>query len=261
MPHLTTWPEYVPDQVLKIDFTNGSMTLAAGSRLRNYGDYDMGAATPETKGEVWKNGSKQGDITIDAHTRALTISSVSVSSGDDIEFRMEFTCGHASAPWDNKIVLRRTAFLEVSGNNEVVTFDASTNAMPVPTWRSTFGWDASDNFKWGIVVDDDDSASQDMTLWTRLVGTTPDQESSSTIDLDTTNTQTHVSSFDKTDVDTKFEVETLLKSGTGTTRQETRCKFVFNDVDEVPSYSSSFPSDDVLLDQVKVKASARIGEP
>jgi len=261
MGDMIVWPEYTPDTDVKIDVSNGTLTLVSPSKLRNFGDFTWGVGG-SVDGDVYKGGSSAASISFNDDTRAMTITGFSVATDDEIEVRVEHTGDANSNPWDTETSLRRSAFWTVPSGGGDVLFDQSTNAMPVPTYRLTFGWDGSDKFKVGFKVTSDDGASQDLKVTTALVGTSPDKKSSSTIDLDdTTNVQAHTADFTKTDVGTEWEMLLHLKSGTGSTRQESRVHFLFKDVDAIDAYDSSFPTTGVLLKTSKVEGGARFGQP
>ena len=253
------WPEYRPDLQIKVDITSGSMTLASPSALLNYSEFDL--AAPEIRGVIYKNGAKQGSVTISSSTGALSASAVSVTTNDQIEIRF-FALGRLSLPWFTRHRLERSVFFTVPAGNSIFLFDSSNNPMPVPAFDLTFGWDGNDNLKLGFKVMGDDGASQDLTVYTRLFGNCPNSNSSTVIDLDdTTNAQTHVSTFTKGNMDADAEVELHLKSGTGSTRQEDRVRIFFQLRDDLPTYNTSFPTSGTLIKQVKDGTGLKVYRP
>ncbi len=253
------FPEYIPDYILEIDISSGVLTIDTGSMLRNPGDFRWAGAA-QVAIRVFKNDTFQHTLTVNQATRAISGNTLSVSEDDEVEIRFVFT-GAEGAAWDSTSIFRRSAFLTVGATDETFTFDGSNNTMPVPLYDLGFGWDASDNLKVGFSVSSDGGASQDMTCSTRLIGTTPNKESSTTIDLDSASTQTHTSSFDKSDMTDSCEIETYLKSGTGTTRQEDLLKTRFSDKTSIPDWDTSFPTTGVLLNQKLINTGSRMGEP
>jgi hypothetical protein len=240
------WPEFGPDPHLTVNITSGTLTLGAASNLINYASYDWSPA--EVRASIWKNGAKAANLSIDGGDGDITLASgVAVSEGDVIELRFQYV-GNLSLPFYTKALLRRSAFLTVPAGNTSVVFDDENNTMPVPAFELAFGWDGSDCLKVALKVSDDGGASEDMTLYTRLLPTA--EQSSTTIDLDdTSSTQSLTSSFTIDQVEVGCELEMWLKSSTGTTRQEDRFRIVLLKIDEIDAYPSGFPSTGVMLEQ------------
>lgn len=234
---LDEMPTFMPKPELHISITGGSLTFAASSKLVNPADYGWSPA--EVTGAVYKNGSNAMALTINASTGAITANAVSVVTGDKIEVRFDFQ-GPIGWPWDQKFVLRRSAFFDVPAGTSSFDFDDSTNVMPVPSLDLAFGWEAADKLKVGVKVNGADGASQNYTLYTRRNGG-PQETSSSISTSDTTNAQTHTSSFSKSDVTSECEFELWLKSGTGSTFMADRCHVIFADKTQVASYPGNFP--------------------
>lgn len=238
------WPAFGPRLDLTFDIASGVLTLGGTSKLLNPSDYVWGAED-QVVATVYKNGTKAVDIAIDSSTGALTMSQVSVTSGDHIEARFTST-GYAATPWKTTIVQRRSAFFDVPAGTSQFVFDATHTPMPVPAWDLAFGWDAGNKLKLGFKVAGDDGATEDMTVSTRKLPSGYD--TSTAIDLDdTTNTQTHTSSFTKADIPGSCELETVLASGTGATRMEDRFRLVLTDKTAVGSYPSGFPGSGTML--------------
>lgn len=253
------WPTYFPRPSLAFTINSGTLTLDVSSAVQNPGDFVWGTPN-QLSASLWKNGSWQRVISINSSTGALTMSSLSVTTGDHIEVRF-VSDGYADVPWKSNVLNRRIAFFDIETGVSAVTFDDSTNVMPIPAWSLAFGWSTFNKLKVGFKVAGDDSASQDMTVTTRRgVGV---DETSTTIDLDdTSTTQTHTSSFAKTDVAAGVcAVQTLLKSGAGTTRIEDSIQIEFTDKDEVPSYPSAFPSSGTLLTESVDSSRLRLSRP
>ncbi len=243
------WPEFCPDPQLTVVISSGQLTLGGTSKLLNYRDYTWDPV--EVRGTIWKNGNKVATLSIDSSDGDITLSSpLSVATNDPIEIRLQFI-GRLSLPWYTKTLMRRSAFLTVPAGDSTFTFDSQNNSMPIPDWDLAFGWDSNDKLKLGFRVNSDDSASQDMSLYTRMLGGAVAKQSSSTIDLDSQSTQTHTSDFTKAEVEVACEAEMWLKSGTGTTRQEDRFRLVLMKLDEVGAYPSNFPTTGIMLEQEK----------
>jgi hypothetical protein len=251
------WPEYCPRPELTFTISGGTLSMSTPSNLLNYGDFVWGQEN-QISASLWKNGTKMGDITVNTSTGALSMSSVSVTTGDHIEARF-IAEGYADTPWKTTVTLRRSDYFDVPSGTSTITFDATTNPMPVPEWAWAFGWDANNHLKTGFAVSADDGASQDMTVTTRRGPSV--SESSTTIDLDSASTQTHTSSFVKSDVTGSCEIETLFKSGTGTTRVEDHCRLTFTDKDAVPTYPTGFPTTGTQLKHNKNASRASLEQP
>jgi hypothetical protein len=252
------WPDYAPDITLKVDITSGVMTLVSPSTLVNYADFDHSA--PDIRGTVFKNGARVGPIAINSSTGALSMSSVNVSNGDHVMFEFQ-AIGIVSLPWNSRLVMSRMLFLDVPAGNTQITFDGSNNTMPIPGYDFAFGW-SSGNLKAALKVASSDSASQSPVLYTRLFGTSPDQESSTTISLANTSTaQVQTSGFADTAMVRDVEIELFWKSGTGSTRQEERFRMIWSHRDDVPPYPSSFPSSGRQLVIQKVNGGTKLYQP
>jgi hypothetical protein len=205
------WPEYAPDVSLKVDITSGVLTLVSPSVLNNHADFDLSA--PSIRGTVFKNGAKVGTISIDSSTGALSMSGLNVSTGDHVMFEFQ-AIGIVSLPWISRLVMSRMVFLDVPAGNAQITFDGSNNTMPIPGHDFAFGW-SSGNLKAAVKVASSDGAGQSPVLYTRLFGTSPDQESSTTISLSNTSTaQVQTSSFADSAMVRDAEIELYWKSGT-----------------------------------------------
>lgn len=240
------WPEYTPDTSLTVVITSGQLTLS-NSTLDNYDNYSWNP--DEVHGAIWKNSTRVATLSIDSSDGSITLSSaISVSQGDLVEVRLQFV-GNLSTPWYSKALLRRAAFVVVPAGNASYTFDSTHNTMPVPEWDMAFGWDSNGYLKVGFSVDDDDGASQDMTVYTRMLGSDSASQSSSTIDLGSSSLQTHTSTFTKGEIQAACEMEMWLRSAASGTRQESRSRIVLVKFDEVDSYPSNFPTTGAMLHQ------------
>jgi hypothetical protein len=168
------WFRIGPKLDLHVDITSGSLTLTAASAVANIGDFPAA----QIAGAIFKNGSAATSLTINSSTGAITANAVNVTTGDHIDIRVEVT-SPVSWPWDNKIVSRRAAFFDVPAGHSTFDFDDSTNTMPVPGLDLAIGWDANSKLKLGVKVISTDSASQDITAYSRRLPTA--QETSTTI--------------------------------------------------------------------------------
>jgi hypothetical protein len=235
----------MPDPRLTVIVSNGALSFAEACELANH---DVFTWDPDqVVGLLFKNGVKASTLDIDSSTGAITLGSpVGVNTGDHIEVRFIFI-DRLSNPWASKAVLTRSSFFDVPEGNTSFSFDAQNNPMPVPVMAFAFGWDANNKFKVGFSVSDDGGAAEDLKCITRMpCGVL---ESYTIIDLDSSNTQTHVSTFKRTDVSACFEMEFLLRTGASSTRQEESAKLVFCEVDEIGAWPGNFPSSDVMLEQ------------
>lgn len=231
------WPEYIPEFDVKFTITEGSVAFDSSSKITNHAKFED--LTDEVVGRILVNGSHTEDVTINASTGALSCTAFDVSDGDTVTLLVTYY-GRMSLPWYSTQLFQQKAQFDWSTGLGSVEFDTTTNAMPVPTLEIKFGWSgASDAFKVGIKCTDDDGASQDMTLGTRLGDLSPNLASQTTIDLDITTEQTHTASFDKGDIDQLFMMQLKLKSGTGTTFQENRNVILFANKDAVPDYPAT----------------------
>ncbi|MFZ5479078.1 MAG: hypothetical protein ACOZNI_20075 [Myxococcota bacterium] len=249
------WPEFCPNFELKVDVTSGSLSLVAPSNLLNHADYEV--ANGEVRGTVFKNGSKQGAITINAQTGALSITAFSVSNGDTIEFRLH-ALRRTGLPWMTHTVMERSAVLVVSGNGQTV-FDGSTNVAKVPAFDLAFGWDSNNALKVGMRVTASDNATQSMAVTTRLHGTCPNSASSSSFSMtDTTNTQSHTATFGKADMLSEAAIEMTLQSAGSAPYQKDRVVLLFQENGDVPTYPASFPTSGTLIKQEKVTGTTKL---
>ena len=242
------WPTKGPAVEMHVKVESGTLSLVSTNELKNPGDFDF--TGPDLRGLVFVNGSFQTSLSINSSTGAITLSSFSVSTDDIVEFRFKFN-GTVSDPWISRLELERTLRLKVPSGTSTTDFDSSTNTMPVPSVDITFGWDGSDKLKLGFRVNGDDSASQDAVAATKL-SDCPDDYSSTVVDLDSSSTQTHTSTFTKWEGPQAQRVIWTLKSGTGDTRVEDRWMLEFTDRLSVPSYDSNFPTTGILLKQRKM---------
>lgn len=254
-----TYPDFMPEFDLVLGVTGGVLSVASGSVLQNVGDFAWGGS-PEVTGRILKNGTEATTLSIHSTTGVVTASTVSVATGDHIV--VEFTySGPDGWPWAQKMVLTRSALMDVGAGTSTTTFDGTTNVMPVPGYELTFGWDANDNWKVGVHVLGDDGASQDLTLTTRRLPNQTESASSTTIDLDTSTVQTHTAAFNKSGISGNWEIDLHLASGTGSTRMEDRVRFVFTDATQVPSYPGNFATAGVRTVQSKSGGKLKIGAP
>jgi hypothetical protein len=250
------YPEFTPTNDVSIDAGPNTFAFSSTSKILNPGDFPW--SPPGVTGTVFKNGNSVATLSIDSSTGVITCGSVSVGAGDHIEVRLEYA-GNVSWPWRSRLFTRRSLFFDVPSSTQTFTFNGSTNAMPVPTLDFAFGWNSNSNLQVGVKVVNADGASQSMTLYSRRPPSS--QESSTTISLsDTTNVQTHTSSFTKSDATGDFEFETWLKSGTGSTRVEDRVVVRFTDRGQLADYPPNFPTDQSLR-QTKDNGKLRIDAP
>jgi len=244
------WPEYGPDVKLQASITSGVMTLVgANSQLVNYADFDV--ADDQVVGWVVQNGTKVATLSINASTGAITMSSVNVSTGDQIIFEFKYM-GLLSLDWFSRFTAMRSLIFTVPAGTSTTTFDATTNKMPVPGFDLAFGWDGNNKLKVGIAPTSTDGAGQSLNVYTRLFGGGTLDENATTVNLGNSSAQTNTSTFGKTGVPFDCEIEWYLQSGTGTTRQEERVRLTFQSMDKIPSYPASFPTSGKLLTQSKV---------
>jgi hypothetical protein len=247
------FPEFAPDVTLKVGFASGSMTLNTGSKLENYASYDMTA--PDVKGTCYKNGVCATSLTINATTGAITMSAVTVTAGDHIEFRFR-RYGRLSLPWYSRFAATRTLYLDAPSGTTTINFDATTNVMPVPAFTLGFGWSGT-AFKAGVKVTSSDSATQTMTLNTKLYGTCPTLLKSTAIDLSSTAGQSQTATLAKIDVDRDVEVQLVLANGTGTTKVEDNIRLDFESKEDIPAWPTGFPDSGLQIGQTKVGGSAK----
>lgn len=250
------WPTGSIIMRLKADISGGTLTVISPSALINPGV--AGWNPTGLVGSILVDGVQKATLSFNETTRAVTASgAVAVTTGETVEVRWQKTGGTSVKPWNNVVLMRRSAFFDVPAANDTFTFNRITNAVPVPEWDLAFGWDASnsDTFKVTCTVSDDDAATEDMTITTRRIN--PTQGASSTdIDLSSTSAQSHSATFTKSDVGGgKFELEMLLRSGSGTTYMQDMVVMTFNDKDDVPAYST-----DTLLESTKVQGGQRLAE-
>lgn len=254
------WPEFMPTITLVLTVSSGTLTLGT-STVENYADY--GWSPDQLRGTIWKNNAKVAGLSISSSTGAITLASgIAVSNGDLIEARFLFV-GKASDPFVGRMIGKRACFMTVAGSGST-TFDEDDNPMPVPTWNLAFGWDANKKLEAGVMVVDDDGASQDMMLRTRLLGGPLAKESSTAIDLSNTSTaQTHTADFYDSDVEVACEIEFSLANGTGTPRVVDTIRIVFFEPTEIDGYPASFPTSGTCLEITKPSGtwSAEVAEP
>ncbi len=255
------WPDYMPTVDLSLTVTSGSLTVGATSKVVNYDKYSW--SPDQLTAAIFKNGSLAQALDIDSSDGDITLgSAIAVSEGDEIEARFHFV-DKLSLDWYTRFIGDRTCFMTVGAGDSTTTFDDSTNTMPVPSFDMAFGWDGTDKLKVGVKVNNKNGASEDMSLKTRLLASGGAQESSTTIDLDdTTNAQTHTSSFDSTDVEVACEMEFKLDSGTSTPKVRDTARIVIVEVTEVPDYPN-FPTTGTMLEQRRPGGlySPRFAEP
>ncbi|MFZ5480478.1 MAG: hypothetical protein ACOZNI_27195 [Myxococcota bacterium] len=250
------WPAFCPNLELKLDVTNGTLSFVSPSKLVNYADYDV--TNKEVRGAIFKNGVKQGSLTISATDGAITAGTFSVSTGDTIEVRVR-AVHRTSLPWYTHAALERSAVMTVPSGNSQTTFDGSNNVVTVPSFDLAFGWDANNNFKVGVKVTASDNASQSFSVTTRLHGTCPNAASSTTFSAtDTTNTQTHVASFTKSDMTSEAVLEMSLQSAASAPYQKDRWLLFFQEGPDVPTYPTGFPTSGTLLKQERVANSTKL---
>lgn len=254
-----TYPGFTPKFDLILEVSGGVLTLGTNSALLNVGDYTWGGS-PEVTGKIIKNGADAATLSINSSTGAITASSVSVSTGDHIVVFLTYT-GPASWPWEQRMVMTRSAFMDVAAGTTTTTFNGTNNTMPVPTYELTFGWDANDAWKVGVKVSADDGASQDLALTTRRLPAQTESASTTNIDLASTSVQTHVASFNKSGITADWEIDLALASGTGTTHMEDRVRFIFTNASQVPSYPTNFATHGVRTVQSKVSGKLQVGAP
>lgn len=252
------WFKTGPELELHASISGGVLTLSSGSALLNPGDFLWNP--DQVVGVIAKNGTVATSVSINSSTGALTASNVSVSTGDVIEVRLEFT-GPWSWPHHSRAVLTRVAVFTVPAGNSTVDFDANNNVVPVIAARLALGWDGNDQLGFGVKLDNVDGASVDLTAFSRRLPVA--QESSTTIQVSNTSTvQVHTSSFSRTDVGAgKFEVQLSVRSSATTPRMEDRLVLRFHTRDLLPLYPASFPSDDVTMALSKVDGKVRLGAP
>jgi hypothetical protein len=248
------WPEKGPNVELHVNVSSGTLSLTGTNKVTNYSDFDFTA--PNLRGLVFVNGSYQDELAIASATGAITLSSFSVSTDDIVEFRFRLV-GTVSDPWTTRLQLDRTLRLEVPAGTSTTDYDSSNHVMPVPSIDLTFGWDGSDKLKLGFKVNGDDGASQDATVATRL-STCPDKTSSSTLDLDSSSTQTHVSTFTQWEGADQALLSYHLKSSTAETRVEDRWQIIVCDRLSVPGYPGGFPTSGVRLKQRSVSGALKL---
>ena len=247
----TDWPEHTPDVRITVNISGGALTLGGSSVVNNIGQFPVEGGVDTLVGAIYRNGSKATDLSFSRPGGGVNASSVSVSEGDNIEVRFDYL-GEEATPWDTRCVFRRSCFLTVPSGSTAVVFGPTGTAMPTPLWDCAWGWDAIDKFRLAYHISSDDGASQDMTVKTRLLGAGDPQESSSTIDLDTTNPSPHVSAFDKADATGGIEVqlEMMLLSSTSATRVEDRHRIVFHSPPDIDDFPTGFPSSGGMLRQL-----------
>ncbi len=255
------WPEYMPTVDIGLTVSSGSMTIAAGSEVKNYSDYGWSPA--QLRGTLWKNGSKVRNLLVNSSTGAISMSSaLAVSNADLIEARFHVV-GKVSDPWGTRLIGTRSCYMTVSGDG-TTTFDDSTNTIPVPAFDLTFGWDASDDLKVGVKMTDADGTSRDISLKTRLLGQSLAFESSTTIDVDDlTNVQNHTADFGETEIEVACELEFTFTSADSTPYVKDVTRVVQYAASEISDYDTSFPTTGTLLEITKPVNywSAELGQP
>jgi len=239
------WPEFGPNPEMNIRVENGTLSLTGTNKLLNHAKFDL--TSPDIRALAFKDGTFQKELSINSSNGDLTMDSFSVSTDDIVEIRFRYV-STLSTPWITRVTMERTLRLKVPAGTSTTTFDGTNNTMPVPSIDMTFGWDAGDKLKLGFKVNGDDGASEDAKVSTRLT-TCPDDKKTTTLDLDTSNTQTHVSNLDQWEGPEDQEFSYWLKSSTSDTRQEDRWRVVLTDRISVPDYNTNFPTSGTLLKQ------------
>ncbi len=241
------WPDFMPVVTLVIEVSSGSLSLGS-SAVENYTDFDWGP--DQLFASLWKNGTKATNLSISSSTGAVTLgSAVGVSDDDEIEVRFDFV-GKVSNPWGTRVIGRRACYMTVSGDS-TTTFDEDDNPIPVPTWDLTFGFDANDRLKVGVRVTDDDGATQDMTVKTRLWGLPQAKETSTTVDLSSTSVQTHTADFYDRELELAAEIRFILANGVGTTKVEDTIRLLLFDATLLSAYDTGFPTTGILVNVTK----------
>jgi hypothetical protein len=243
------WPEYMPTISVTLTVSAGTVTIGAGSAVENAGDY--GWDPDQLRGTLLKNGAIAAPLLIDSSTGEITMASgVAVSANDEISAHFRFV-GKVSEPWVTRVICTRTCTITISGNGSTV-FDEDDNAMPVPSWDLAFGWDANDKLKVGVKVNSADSSSEDIKLKTRLLGGAVAKETSRDIDLtDTTNAQTHTSSFSSDEIEVACEMRFALVNDTSNPMVEDNIRILIFEPTEVDDYPASFPTTGTMVNVTK----------
>ncbi|MFH1464325.1 MAG: hypothetical protein ABIO70_08050 [Pseudomonadota bacterium] len=254
------WPEFMPTISLVLTVSSDVLTLGT-SAVENVGDYDWSPI--QLRGTILKNGSKVANLSIDSGTGAITLASgIAVSNGDVIEARFHFV-GTISDPFLGRMIGERSCFMTVAGDGST-TFDDTYNVMPVPSWNLAFGWDGTNKLEVGVMVLDDDGASEDMQLSTRLLGMPQSKESGVSIDLSNTSTaQTHTADFSDADLEVACEMSFALSTGNSNPRVKDTIRLILFEAAEIGSYPAGFPSSGTMLEVSKPTGtwSAEVAEP